>query len=319
MEEKISVIIPNYNGRHLLAKNLPAVIKNCKNCEIIVVDDASTDQSVQYLKKNFRKIKIIQFSQNRGFAAAVNEGVKTASGSLVVLLNSDVLPKENFLKDSLKYFKDQKMFAVGFADMSPEDGKVVIRGKGGASFTKGFVSHFKLPSNSGETLWVSGGSGIFDKKKFLELNGFDEVFAPFYWEDIDLSLRAWRSGYKCFFELKSKVDHFHQEGAIKTSKSLFLVKAVSYRNQFLFVWKNIADPFWIIQHLLWLPYHFLKALASLDLAFFTGFVWALTKLPYLIFDSSLTTLGPQRKRGPHGTVYHSPLSDREVLVKFEKS
>src|SRR3990167_803601 len=170
---KISVVIPNYNGQDLLNKNLPKVIKTCPNCEIIVVDDASTDDSVDFLQKNFKRIKLIQLAKNKGFAHAVNEGVRKANGDLVLLLNSDVSPQANFLPPALSHFKNesasQRIFAVGLADHSHENGKIVIRGRGGAIFDRGFVKHFALTSESGETLLVSGGSGFFVKRKFLEL------------------------------------------------------------------------------------------------------------------------------------------------------
>ncbi|KKQ89761.1 MAG: Glycosyl transferase, family 2 [Candidatus Curtissbacteria bacterium GW2011_GWC2_38_9] len=320
---KISVIIPNYNGRQLLFKNLPNVIKNCADCEIIIVDDASGDDSVDFLQKNFRQIKVIQLAKNKGFAHAVNEGVRKANGDLVLLLNSDVSPQANFLPPALSHFKNesasQRIFAVGLADHSHENGKIVIRGRGGAIFKKGFVNHFALPSRSAETLWVSGGSGLFDKRKFLELGGFDTNFAPFYWEDIDLSFRAWRMGYRCLFEPMSKVNHFHQEGVIQKSRSEFFIKTISYKNQFLFVWKNITDPFWLLQHLFWLPYHLAKSMATFDLAFFAGFFWAIIQLPKLIFDYSLFTmhLDPQAQTRTASSAYS--LSDREVLNKFAKS
>ena len=306
---KISVVIPNYNGQDLLNKNLPKVIKTCPNCEIIVVDDASTDDSVDFLQKNFKRIKLIQLAKNKGFAHAVNEGVRKANGDLVLLLNSDVSPRANFLPPALSHFKNEsdgwRIFAVGLADHSHENGKVIVRGRGGAIFDRGFVKHFALTSGSGETLWVSGGSGIFDKRKFLELGGFDTAFEPFYWEDIDLSFRAWQRGYRCLFEPRSKVDHYHDEGIIKKSKSEFFIKTVSYKNQFLFVWKNISDPILILEHLLWFPYHFTKALLTLDLAFFSGFIWAILKLPQLIFDYQLPTT-------------HYQLLDQEVLSKFAR-
>lgn len=305
MEKKVSVVIPNYNGKELLRKNLPSVIKNCPNCQIIIIDDASIDGSIEFVQKNFKEIKIIKLEKNRGFAYAVNRGVKEASGDLVLLLNSDVSPRKNFLKSALEHFNNVQVFAVGLADLSHEDGKIVTRGRGGASFNKGFVSHFKLPSISGETLWVSAGSGIFDKKKLLDLGGFDEIFAPFYWEDIDLSFRAWQIGYRCIFERKSEVDHFHKEGAIRKSKSKFLIKTVSYKNQFLFVWKNISDPLYLTGHILWLPYHLAKAAATFDFGFFVGFAWALWQIPFLIFNYSPFTI-------------HNSLLDKEVFKKFEK-
>src|SRR3990167_9302674 len=338
MAKKVSVIIPNYNGEELLSHNLPNVIKFCKACEIIIVDDASSDGSVKLIKESYRDIKLIKNSRNLGFARSINIGVESARGDLVLLLNSDVSPREDFLDSALKQFKDKKLFrasenqsfqagnkqesakrrkreprfegrgdlfAVALADFSHENGKIIKRGRGGAVFEKGFVNHFKLPSEFGETLWVSGGSGLFDKEKFKALGGFDPIYAPFYWEDIDLSFRAWQIGWRCIFEPKSQVDHFHEKGAIKKSSSKFFVKTVSYKNQFIFVWKNIDDYLLIIQHLLWLPYHFTKALINLDFAFFVGFLWAVLKLPVLIFNFSLFT-------------FHFSLSDREVFSKFER-
>jgi len=308
MAKKISVIIPNCNGRDLLAKNLPVVIKNCPECEIIIIDDGSIDESVKLLKAKFKSVKIIENKKNEGFAESVNIGVKNAKDDLVLLLNTDVVPRKDFLKKAVDHFEkkgNKNLFAVGLCDISHEDGRQVKRGRGGASFEKGFLTHFAAPVESGPTLWVSGGSGLFDRQKFLELGGFDNAFAPFYWEDIDLCYRAWKIGFICIFEPGSQVDHYHEEGAIKKNKSAFYVKMVSYKNQFLFVWKNISDNTMIIQHILWFPYHVLRAIAKLDRAFFFGFVWAISKITALIFNYDQSSLNDK-------------LSDRGVLKKFER-
>ena len=311
MAHKVSVIIPNYNGKNLLAQNLPKVIKNCPDCEIIVVDDGSTDDSVALVRKKFKKVKVIANKKNLGFAKSVNIGTKASSADFILLLNTDVAPQANFLKFALEHFNNQNsggsaLFAVALADQSHEREQVVVRGRGGAKFTRGFLNHFALNSESGQTFWVSGGSGLFDKTKFLELDGFDPVFAPFYWEDIDLSYRARKQGYRCFFDSHAKVDHYHEEGAIKKTHSPSYIKTVAYKNQFLFVWKNISDYLMLTLHLLWLPYHFAKALISMDTAFFAGFFWALIHLLVLIFNYDLRSANYQ-------------LSDREVLAGFEKS
>ena len=319
MAKKISVVIPNYNGSHLLNKNLTQVLKTCPGCEVIVVDDSSTDDSVKLIERNFRGIKLIRNKKNEGFSKSVNKGVKQSTGSLVLLLNSDVSPKQGFLQPALKHFKslkDKNLFAVGLCDLSHENNSIIQRGKGGAKFTKGFVTHFATRIKSGETLWVSGGSGLFNKEKFLELGGFDATFAPFYWEDIDLCFRAWKKGYKCLFGPASKVDHFHEQGIIKKRYSDFFIKSVSYKNQFLFVWKNIDDYFLIMQHVLWQPYHFAKALLTLNIAFLAGFLWAVLKLPALVFNHSpFTNLFYEAL----AKWDHSSLSEKEVIKKFEKS
>ena len=293
MAKKISVIIPNFNGKNLLSKNLPIVIKNCTDCEIIVVDDASSDDSVKYVAKNFPRVKIFTNERNLGFAKTANRGVEESKGELVALINSDVAPRKNSITSVSSYFDDQKVFAVGLCDLSHEKNKIVKRGRGGAVFKRGFVFHFAIPIKKGETFWVSGGSGVFDRQKYLDLGGFDPIFAPFYWEDIDLSFRAARRGYKCIFEPTAQVDHFHEKGSIRKTNRPFFIEIVSYRNQFLFVWKNVDDYFLIIQHISWLPYHIVRALFSRDFAFHLGFLWAIVRSWRLVLDYRIAENSPE--------------------------
>ncbi len=209
MAQKISVVIPNYNGANLLSKNLPQVLKNCPGCQIIVVDDASTDNSTAILKEKFKNIKLLINPKNIGFSGTVNRGIKNSNGDLVLLLNSDVSPRAGFLKPALDRFKDKRVFAVALNDYSREAGKIIERGKGGANFKKGFLNHFAAKIEEGETFWVSGGSGLFIRKILNRLGGFDPVYSPFYWEDIDLSFMARQKGDTFVFEPASKVEHYH--------------------------------------------------------------------------------------------------------------
>ncbi len=302
--EKITVAIPNYNGRDLLVKNLPYVIKNCPNCKIIVVDDASTDDSVSLIHKKFKKVKVIRLKKNLGFAGAANKGVENAETDLVLLLNSDVRPRKNFIKPLLNYFQKKDTFSVGIEDQSHENGKIVPRGRGGAEFKQGFIYHYPATIERGESLWTSGGSAIFSREKFLQLNGFDNIYKPFYWEDIDLGFRSWRSGYKCYFEPLSKVDHFHEEGIIIKSKTKSFVRIVSLKNQFLFIWKNIDDYNMLLWHLVWLPYHIVKALVHLDISFLLGFGWAIASIPKLVMTTDKNNF---------------IISNRNILSRFQKT
>ena len=170
-------------------------------------------------------------------------------------------------------------------DKSIEKGKVILRGRGVGKWQRGFLIHSAGALNKTSTLWVNGGSGAFRKSIWDKLGGFDELYNPFYWEDIDLSYHALKSGYKILFEPKSVVVHEHEKGAINQKYSQFQIKTIAYKNQFIFVWKNATDLDLQFLHVFWLPYHFVKALGRKDLAFFLGFFLSFIRLPQIIKSS----------------------------------
>lgn len=283
----ISIIIPNYNGQELLRRNLSKVLDATTAykdgiAEIIIVDDASQDGSVEYIKNTYPKLKIIRNEKNLGFSSTINRGVEEAKGEIVVLLNTDVAPQKDFLNPLISHFDDSNIFAVGCLDKSIEGRKIVLRGRGIGKFQRGFLIHRRGEVDKTDTLWVSGGSGAFRKKTWEKLGGFDSLYNPFYWEDIDLSYRALKSGHKIFFEPKAVVVHEHAYGAIKHYQPDFKIKIIAYRNQFIFVWKNITDLNKRLWHLLWLPYHVVRAFMRGDLYFLIGFFLALIRLPAII-------------------------------------
>lgn len=289
----ISIIIPNYNGEELLKKNLPKVFEAAKEykdgeVEIVVVDDASTDASASVIS-NFQSqisnFKFIKNVQNLGFSSTVNRGVREVGKEVVILLNTDVAPEKEFIKPLVKHFDNEKVFAIGCLDKSIESGKVVERGRGIGRWEKGFLVHARGEVNKTNTLWVAGGSGAFRRGIWEELGGFIELYNPFYYEDIDLSYRALKSGYKIYFEPKSVVIHEHEKGSIKSHYSPFQIKTTAYKNQFIFVWHNATDLDLQLLHVLWLPYHFIKALFRGDFAFFFGFLRAFLLLPKIIQSS----------------------------------
>lgn len=278
----LSVIIPNYNGEELLKKNLPKVLLSVGDAEIIVVDDASVDGSLEALGVFKGKIKVVKNERNLGFSSAINRGVEAARGDIVVLLNTDVTPERGFLAPLLSHFRDDKVFAVGCMDKSIENGKVVLRGRGVGFWRKGFFIHSRGEVDKANTLWVNGGSGAFRKSIWEKLGGFSPLYNPFYWEDIDLSYRAQKSGYKILFEPKSIVIHEHEKGVIQRQYSSSGVKTIAYRNQFIFMWSNATDLDLRLLHLFWLPYFLLKALIGGDWLFFLGFLKAFILLPQIL-------------------------------------
>jgi len=233
---KFSIIIPNWNGEKLLKENLPAVLSTSAD-EVIIVDNGSTDGSLQFLKKLKNKssmVRIIELEKNYGFGYACNLGVKKAVGEVIVLLNNDVVPEKDFLKPLKEDFKDPRVFAVSLGEPQWSWAK--------GKWEKGFVEHESGPKTKTPhiSFWANGGSGAFRKSVWEKLGGLDEIFAPFYWEDIDLSYRAWKRGYQVLWEPKSIVHHQH-ESTIGSHFSKSYIDFISQRNQLLFVLKNITN------------------------------------------------------------------------------
>lgn len=243
----VSVVMPNLNGEKLLEKNLPFLLKAKDNpanniVEVIVVDDGSWDGSVKLLTKKFPEVKLIKHKVNRGFSAGVNTGTRMAKGDLVLLINTDVIPSENFLEPVFKHFENEKVFAVSLH----EEGFAWARG----SFWGGYIQlamgeETKTPHNS---FYVSGGSGVFRRSIWMELGGMDEkLLSPFYWEDIDICYRAEKRGYINLWEPEGKVVHNHESTISKFPKTY--VQRVKERNQLLVIWKNIHSQAMMRNHI----------------------------------------------------------------------
>lgn len=231
----------------LLEKNLPKVLKAKEHkenniLEIIVVDDASSDESVDLLKKKFPEVKVVKHKVNRGFSSSVNTGARTSKGELLVLLNTDVIPEKDFLVSVLPLFKDDDLFAVSLS----EKGYSWAKGK----FENGFVEHEPgmKSRKAHDTFWVSGGSGVFRRDYWMNLGGMDEkLLPPFYWEDIDLCYRALKRGHKLLWDPDAKVLHKH-ESTIGLLPKKYVVK-IGERNQLIFIWKNITSPILTRKHI----------------------------------------------------------------------
>ena len=307
----ISIVIPNYNGEKILQKNLPHVVDAVKDykkgtVEIIIPNDPSTDKSADVIADFIKSLKhkhIVGKTVNNtkksdsGFSKNVNRGVSMANGDILILFNSDVRPHKDFLEPLLSHFSDEKVFAVGCMDESIEEGETVLRGRATAYWARGFLHHQAADVTKHDSFWASGGSSAFRKSLWDKLGGLDILFNPFYWEDIDLSYRALKSGYKIVFEPKSVVVHEHEEGAIKTKFKPDHVQKIVYRNQYFFIWKNITDRSLLIAHVLWMPYHLLKALQRRDMVFIRGFMLAL---------------------GQMASVKHSRFKAKKLFIKSDK-
>jgi len=244
----VSVVIPSFNSEKLLEKNLPALLLSKNNpenniLEIIIVDDGSTDKTSALITSKFSQIKLIRHRKNRGFSAGVNTGVRAAKGDLILLINTDVVPEENFLASVFKHFENGKVFAVSLH----EKGFGWARG----AFSDGYVQLATGGESveSHSSFYVSGENGVFRRSIWMELNGMDEkLLSPFYWEDIDICYRASKRGYINLWEPSAHVVHNHESTISKFSNSY--IQRVKERNQLLVIWKNIHSASLIQKHIL---------------------------------------------------------------------
>jgi len=250
-----SVVIPNWNGRDLLEKYLPSVIAAMSGSpqnEIIVVDNGSEDGSAQFVREHFPHVRVLALERNLGFGGGSNAGFEAAHNDIVVLLNSDMRVERDFLQPLLAGFDDEKTFAVScqifFSDPNkPREETGLTEGwwsQGGLRVGHRIEPGIRQPY---PCFYGGGGSCAFDRKKFLELGGFDELLKPFYLEDTDLGYLAWKRGWKVLYQPASIVYHEHR-GTIGKRFSEAYIQSVLKKNFLLFTWKNIHDWRWFGSH-----------------------------------------------------------------------
>jgi GT2 family glycosyltransferase len=254
----ISVVITNYNGSALFRRHLPDVFAAFPaKHEIIVVDDASTDDSAAILEKEFPRVKVVKNAHNMRYAESCNHGVAEAKNEIILLLNNDVSPEPGVLDAVLPHFQDKSVFAVGCLELDDQGRE---SGRSVGHFKRGMFWHRRAPDQQKTTtFWAAGGSMAVRKSLWLKLGGMDRLFRPAYKEDIDLSYRAWKAGYHVAFEPKARVHHQHES----TNASTFgqrEIEITSYKNEFLFLWKNLGDVDLLIAHFFWLIFYILPVL-----------------------------------------------------------
>jgi GT2 family glycosyltransferase len=241
-------VIPNWNGRDLLEKYLPSVVAalagNPRN-EIVVVDNGSSDGSADWVRQRFPEVKLLALDRNLGFGGGSNAGMRAAKNDIVVLLNSDMRVDADFLAPLLAGFTDERVFAVSCQILFTDSAKR----REETGLTQGWweegglrVRH-RIDSQILDLypcFYGGGGSCAFDRRKFLELGGFDPLLAPFYLEDTDVGYQAWKRGWKVLYQPRSVVYHEHR-GTIGKRFTEPQIQAVLKKNFILFAWKNIHE------------------------------------------------------------------------------
>ena len=199
LRKSISVVIPNYNGRSLLEANLPSVFAALAASgvehEVIVADDASTDDSVAYLEANHPNVTVVKSEQNGGFSTNINKGLRAATRELVFALNSDVRLTEDYFTPLLEYFDRPDTFGV-MGSIMTEDGARLLDGAKYPAYSFGRIRstlNYRLADGVARgdwlpTLFLSGANALIDREKLNRAGWFSELFSPFYGEDVELGI-----------------------------------------------------------------------------------------------------------------------------------
>lgn len=243
--------------------------------EIIIADDASTDDSVEFIKKNYAAIILITHKTNGGFSKNINSGIKQAANDWVLALNSDISLEENYFMPLSKYMSDLNCFGVmgGIYDETTKQLIDAAKYPSRNGFTisgtvnyevKNDTSSSKLPS-----FFLSGANALMNRKKLLLVEGFDEIYSPFYYEDVDLGIKAWRLGWKCYYETEAKCFH-RTSSTIKSSFAKKEIKVIAKRNKLVLHQLHLEGWYLSIWQLL-LIFNFTVRWIWLDFIFYRSF------------------------------------------------
>lgn len=249
--QDFAIVILNWNGKKLLEAFLPKVIQYSANAKIYVIDNASSDESVEFLKKNFSCVKIIQNKENYGFAKGYNQGLKQVDAKYFCLLNSDVEVTAHWLDRVYEIFENQSEIGIIQPKILDFKNKDRFEYAGAAG---GFIDKFGYPFCRGRIFdavekdlkqyndesfifWASGACFFVRKSVFDFLNGFDERFFA-HQEEIDFCWRAFNQNIKTFYTSKSVIYHV---GGATLSKSNSKKTFLNFRNSLLMLYKNLPS------------------------------------------------------------------------------
>lgn len=306
---KASVVIVNDNGLHHLKRCLPSILAHrYPECEVLMVDNASVDGSVEYVAREFPRVKIICNESNLGYAAANNVGFRHASGDYIAVLNPDTEVEQDWLRELVLALQVDSQAGLATPRILMMDDPAHINACGnevtftGLTFCRGLdrpAEHY----HELETVSAVSGAAFVIKRSVLErIGGFDEGFFMYY-EDTDLSLRAMLAGYTCLYVPTSVVYHqytfrfsplkcFFQE----RNRYVSLLKTLRWRTLIVLL------PSLLLSELVAWSYAFQSGLQHV-LSKFRSCLWLIRNLPQILEARSRTQILRQ-------------VDDRLILARF---
>ena len=226
MEPIVSLILLNWNGRQHLSYCLPSLLAtNYPQYELIVVDNASTDGSVEFVRQNFPNVRVIVNERNLGFSAGMNVGLRAARGKILVLLNNDLEVYPDWLRALVDALLVDEMVGIAGCKVYYPDGKTLQHAGGIIHYPQAMPDHYghrqedQGQYNERREVDYVIGAALAVKRAALERVGYlDEGFFLYY-EDADLSFSARKAGYKTIYVPEAVV--IHHEAMTSVSGSFF--------------------------------------------------------------------------------------------------
>lgn len=291
-----AMVILNYNGIDLLKRFMPSWTASVQaagqNCRLIVLDNQSKDESLVFLRENYPQVTVFSAPENK-VLCSFNWLAAQVSEDILIFMNSDIETEPGFIPPLIETFSrrlDDVFLVTTHEDCSRP------------AFHWGAM-HAGLVSGNSPVYTFSAGIGAFHRKRFLELGGYDEMYLPGYYEDVDLCFRAWKKGYKAYYEPRARKKHLGSASFKKVYGSEFIQK-VTARNAVLFMIKNIRDPLLLLRWVFLLAARFSTAWILGKRYFYAGLCEACGRLE-TAFES--------RKK----SAAKSALNDREVVAFFK--
>jgi GT2 family glycosyltransferase len=208
----VSVVIPNFNGEHLLPSCLAALAaQTAAPDQVVVVDNGSRDGSVELLRREHPEVELVALPRNIGYAGAANRGLERATGDLVSILNSDARPAPDWLAELLAAPREEDVWAWGSVLVQP--GGRVIESAGDHWHQAGFAAKLlnerpvaDLPADPYDVVAPPGAAPLYRADRLRELGGWEERYF-LYFEDVDLALRAILRGWRAVQVPSARVEH----------------------------------------------------------------------------------------------------------------
>ena len=240
---EVSIVIPNYNGMEYMQTCLDSLLSQTYgNMPIIVVDNGSTDGSLEYVKETYSQIQVIAFSENTGFCHAINIGIKAVKTPYVILLNNDTESAPDFVEKLLKGIKERKKAFSCAAKMIQFQNRNLLDDAGnyynalGWAFARGKGKEVSCYSRPEKIFSACAGAAIYRRDLLEQIGLFDEEHFA-YLEDIDIGYRARIQGYQNWYLPEAKVYHIGS-GTSGSRYNLFKIR-YSSRNNIYMIYKNM--------------------------------------------------------------------------------